>query len=314
MHQKLSALFIMSILLISTVSISSNFAAADDDKNKNKKQKTLQDYCASLDDKNGFPALVCAAILGITSSIQNLQDQINTMQFTAQRCPPGQEMVGINVNRQIICENPNFQSATSVIVTLNPISVQIPPPHVSIPVSLAAIGLSPNAHVIVDDGLGHQIVAGTSDNNGEFSFSNLPLITSVFPPGTFTLRVTDENGRTGSALLTLTSPPPPPPTCTPPLVLNQKTNTCITPAVVVLTPPSGTTGIVVTLTATGLTPNAGVTVTALGGLVVVGSGTSDGSGTFSLTIPVSSSLPLGPILVVVTDSSGISGSATFTKT
>lgn len=313
MNPKFSALLIMAILLISTVSISSNFAAGDDDKSKSKKPKTLQDYCATLDDKSGFPALVCAAILGITNSIQNLQDQINTMQFTAQRCPPGQEMVGINVNRQIICENPNFQSATSVIVTLNPISIQIPTaPNIQMPVSLAAIGLSPKAHVIVDDGLGHQIVTGVSDNNGAFSFSNLPLVSSGFLPGNFTLRVTDENGRTGSAVLTLTPPPPPPPTCTPPLVLNQKTNTCITPAVVVLTPSSGTAGTIVTGTITGLAPNTGVTVSVLG--IPLFSGTSDSSGTFSLTLTVPSSLPPGSIPVTVLDSSGISGSAIFIKT
>ncbi|HET7337253.1 MAG TPA: hypothetical protein VFJ23_05115, partial [Candidatus Nitrosotalea sp.] len=150
MNRKLFSLLIIVILLIGTVS-SSNIALADDDKNKNKKQKTLQDFCSTLDDKTGFPALVCTAISSITSSIQNIQDQINQMQFTAQRCPPGQEMVGINVNRQIICENPNFKSATSVIVTINPISIQISPnPNSLTPIALAAVGLSPNSQVVVD--------------------------------------------------------------------------------------------------------------------------------------------------------------------
>lgn len=312
MSQKLSAFLIMAILLVSTVSVFPNFAMADDDKNKTKKPKTLQDFCSTLDDKNSFPALVCAAIFGITDSIQNLQDQINQMQFTAQRCPPGQEMVGINVNRQIICENPNFQSVTSVIVTINPTSIQVPPPHVTKTVSLASIELSPNAHVIVDDGLGHQILTGTSDNNGAFSFSNLPLITSDFPPGTFTLRVTDENGRTGSAILTLTTPPPPP-TCTPPQVLNPSTNTCFTPATVTLTPSSGPAGTSVTLTASGLTPSSIVTVTVMG--ITVGSGTSDGTGSFTFgPITVPPTLPAGNIPVTVTDSGGISGSAMFLKT
>lgn len=302
----------MAILLIGTIS-SSNFVAADDEKNKNKKPKTLQDYCATLDDKTGFPALVCAAISSITSSIQNLQDQINQMQFTAQRCPPGQEMVGINVNRQIICENPNFQSATSVIVTINPITAQIPTqPNISVPVSLASVGLSPNSHVIVDDGLGHQILTGTSDNNGGFSFSNLLFVTNAFPPGTFTLRVTDANGRTGSAILTLISPPPPPPTCTPPQVLNPVTNTCVTPAMVTLTPSSGPAGTPVILTATGLTPNASVTVSVMG--LTVGTGTSDSSGHLTFgPIIVPSSLPSGSIPVTVTDSGGMSGSTVFLK-
>lgn len=196
----------MTILIIGTVSFSSNFAVADD--GENKKPQTLTQFCSTLDNKDDFKSLVCSAILGITSSIQNLQVQINQMQFTAQRCPPGQEMVGINVNRQIICENPNFQSATPVIVTINPISVQIPTsPRVSMPVALAAVGLSPNSQVTVtgDDGLGHVLFSttGTSDNKGGFSFSGLSIVNG-FSPGTLTLRVIDANGRTGSATLTLT--------------------------------------------------------------------------------------------------------------
>lgn len=299
------------ILLIGTVS-SSNIALADDNKNKNKKQKTLQDFCSTLDDKTGFPALVCTAISSITSSIQNLQDQINQMQFTAQRCPPGQEMVGINVNRQIICENPNFQSATSVIVTINPISIQISPnPNSLTPIALAAVGLSPNSQVVVDDGLGNQVGIGPSDNKGGFS-STVQIPTNGFPAGNYTLRVTDSNGRTGSAMFVLTSPPIPP-TCTLPQVLNLVTNTCVTPATAILTPSTGPAGTQVTLTATGLTPNALVTVSVMG--LTVGTGTSDSTGNFTFgPILVPSSLPSGNIPVTVTDSGGMSGSTIFVKT
>lgn len=334
MSQKLSALLIIVILLIGTVSVSSNFALADD-KNKNKTPKTLQDFCATLDDKNGFPSLVCTAISSITISIQNLQDQINQMQFTAQRCPPGQEMVGINVNRQIICENTNFQSTTSVIVTINPVSVQISPnPNSLTSIALAAVGLSPNSQVIVDDGLGHQIATGTSDNKGGFSIT-IQIPTFGSPQGSYALRVTDSNGKTGSAMFALTTPPPqltcvppqvldtttntcitpPPPslTCTPPQVLNIVTNTCVIPtATVTLTPPTGSTGTQVTLTASGLTPNSTVTVTVMG--VTVGTGTSDSSGNFTfgpISVPP---LPPGNIPVTVYDSGGISGTAMFLKT
>ena len=310
MNQKLLSLLIIVILLVGTVS-SSNFAMADDDKNKNKKPKTLQDFCTTLDDKTGFPALVCAAIASITSSIQNLQDQINQMQFTAQRCPPGQEMVGINVNRQIICENPNFQSATSVIVTINPISIQISQnPNSLTPIALAAVGLSPNSQIIVDDGLGNQVGIGTSDNKGGFS-STVQVPTHGFPPGNYTLRVTDSYGRTGSAMFALTSPPTPP-TCTPPQVLNLITNTCVTPATVTLAPSTGPAGTSVLLTATGLTPSASVTVTVMG--LTVGTGTSDSTGHFSFgPIIVPSSLPSGNIPVTITDSGGMSGSTVFIK-
>ncbi len=284
----------MTIILVGTVSFSSNFALADD---KSKKQKTLQDYCATLDDKNGFPALVCAAISGITSSIQNLQDQINQMQFTAQRCPPGQEMVGINVNRQIICENPNFQSTTSVIVTLNPISIQVPPINIPAPIALAAVGLSPNAQVIVDDGLGNQIGTGTTDNKGGFSFSNL-YVDHLTPVGNYTVHVTDQNGRTGSAQFTVTAPPPPQPH-----------------ASVTLNPTSGPAGTLLTITSSGLTPNSGVTISVVPPSITLNTGTTDNTGHYSVTITVPSGGPTGfNYQIVVTDSNGVTGSAGFTLT
>lgn len=296
MSQKLSALFIIALLLIGTISVSSNFVLADD-KDKDKKQKTLQDYCTALDDKNGFPALVCSAISGITSSIQSLQDQINHIRLVQfpQRCPPGQEMVGIDIQGKIICEISTAQSQTSVIVTLSQTSVQVDP-HIGAPPSLltgAAIGLSPNTAVTIGDGLGSVFLTGTSDDKGTFSW---PLsIPAGFPAGNFFIHVTDKNGRTGAAQLTITLPPP--------------------PAVLTLTPAVGPIGTNVLITATGLTPGDTITVSVVG--IPVASGISDSTGGFSLhyVIPATLSshpVPPGTYPVSVTDQHGISGSAQFT--
>ena len=97
-------MFIVTILLLGAVSVSSNFALADD---KNKKPKTLQNYCSTLDDKSGFPFLVCMAI-------SDLQNQINHIQLTpgpqgppgtinAQTCPSGEYLSGIAQGGTLIC-------------------------------------------------------------------------------------------------------------------------------------------------------------------------------------------------------------------
>lgn len=298
MSQKLSALFIIALLLIGTVSVSSNFALADDkDKDKNKKQKILQDYCTTLDDKNGFLALVCSAISGITSSIQNLQDQINHIRLVQfpQRCPPGQEMVGIDIQGKIICEISTAQSQTSVIVTLSQTSVQVDPHIGAPPVSLtgAAIGLSPNTSVTIGDGLGNVLFTGTSDSKGTFSWPM--IIPAGSPAGSFFIHVTDANGRTGAAQLTITLPPP--------------------PAVLTLNPTLGPIGTDVLITATGLTPNDAITVSVVG--IPVTSGPSDSTGGLSIHYVIPPTLnshpvPPGTYSVSVTDQHGISGSAQFT--
>ena len=75
MNQKLSALLIIVLLLVGTVSVSSNFALADDkDKDKGKKNPplTLASFCAKIDDKNSFQALVCVAISDLYTKIQNI--------------------------------------------------------------------------------------------------------------------------------------------------------------------------------------------------------------------------------------------------
>jgi hypothetical protein len=299
LSQKISALLIITLLLVGTLSVSSNFALADD-KDKDKKPKTLQDYCKTLDDKNGFPALVCTAISGITNSIQNLQDQINHIQLVQfpQRCPTGQEMVGIDIQGKIICEISTAQSQTSVIVTLSKTSIQVDP-HVGAPDVLltgAAIGLSPNTAVTIGDGLGNVFLTGTSDSKGIFSW---PIsIPAGSPTGTFFIHVTDANGRTGSASLTITLPPPPPPS-----------------ASVQLLPPSGPAGTSLTITASGLTPNSGVTITVVPPSIILNSGTTDSTGHYSVTIPVTSGGPTNfNYQIVVTDSHGITGSAGFLLT
>jgi hypothetical protein len=297
LSQKISALFVITLLLVGTVSVSSNFALADD---KDKKQKTLQDFCTNLDDKNGFPALVCTAISGITSSIQNLQDQINHIRLVQfpQRCPPGQEMVGIDIQGKIICEISTAQSQTSVIVTLSQTSVQVDP-HVGGPavqLTGAAIGLSPNTSVSVGDGLGNVLLTGTSDSKGTFSW---PLsIQAGTPADTFFIHVTDANGRTGSASLTITLPPPPPPS-----------------ASVQLNPTSGPAGTLLTIAASGLTPNSGVTISVVPPSIVLNTGTTDSTGHYSVTITVPSGGPINfNYQIVVTDSHGITGSAGFLLT
>lgn len=296
--KRLSALLVVTILLVGTVSTMTSFAAADD--NKNKKPQTLAQLCSKLDDKDDFKSLVCVAILNISNTIQGLQDQITHIRLVQfpQRCPPGQEMVGIDVQGKILCEISTAQSQTSVIVTLSQTSIQVDP-HIGAPPVLltgAAIGLSPNTEVTIDDGFGNVFLKGSSDNKGAFSW---PLsIPSGTPPGNFFIHVTDKNGRTGAAELTITLPPLPPP-----------------PAVVTLTPTSGPIGTDVLITSTGLTPSDIVTVSVMG--IPVASGQSDSTGGFSLhyIIPAtinSIHVPAGTYTVSVTDQHGITGSAPFT--
>ena len=73
MSQKLSALLIIVLLLVGTISVSSNFALADDkDKGKKNPPVTLASLCAKIDDKNSFQALVCVAISDLYAKIQNI--------------------------------------------------------------------------------------------------------------------------------------------------------------------------------------------------------------------------------------------------
>jgi hypothetical protein len=323
----------MALLLVSTVSISSNFALADDrDKDKKPKQTSCLDRFTVLDAKGiedllnciknaageagsaGSLAGVKAAIMAVINLIMvesdarktadtNLQDQINHIRLVQfpQRCPPGQEMVGIDIQGKIICEISTAQSQTSVIVTLSQTSVQVDP-HVGGPDVLltgAAIGLSPNTAVTIGDGLGNVLLSGTSDSKGTFSW---PIsIPAGSPTGTFFIHVTDANGRTGSASLTITLPPPPPPP--------------LPSASVQLVPPSGPAGTSLTITASGLTPNSGVTISVVPPSIVLDSGTTDSTGHYSVTITVPSGGPTNfNYQIVVTDSHGISGSAGFLLT
>ena len=292
----------MALLLVGTVSVSSSFALADD-KDKNKKQKTLQDYCATLDDKNGFPALVCTAILNISNSIQGLQDQITHIRLVQfpQTCPTGQVMTGIDNQGKIICEVSTSISQTSAIVALGHTSITVyynaPPNIIQASQTVTAIVLTPNTGATVYLN-GTQISqAGTSTNNaGEFSFT-IP-ITSAIPVGNYVVKVTDQNGRTGSAQFAVISAPPPAPT-----------------ALVQLNPTSGPAGTSLSITASGLTPNSGVTISVVPPSLVLSTGTTDSTGQYSVTIVVPSGGPTGFIYqIVATDSHGITGSAGFTLT
>jgi len=329
LSQKLSALFIIALLLVSTVSVSSNFALADDkdkDKDKKPKQTSCLDRFTGLDAKSIEDLLNClknaageagsagsldgvkAAIMAVIKLVMvesdarkaadtNLQDQINHIRLVQfpQRCPPGQEMVGIDIQGKIICEISTAQSQTSVIVTLSQTSVQVDPHIGAPPVSLtgAAIGLSPNTVVTIGDGLGNVFLTGTSDSKGTFSW---PMsIPAGSPAGSFFIHVTDANGRTGAAQLTITLPPP--------------------PAVLTLNPTLGPIGTDVLITATGLTPNDAITVSVVG--IPVTSGPSDSTGGFSIHYVIPPTLnshpvPPGTYSVSVTDQHGISGSAQFT--
>lgn len=292
-------ILLATILILSITTSVHVFADSSKDKKDDKKPKTLDQLCSKLDDKDDFKALVCAAILNISNSIQNMQTQIAHIQLFhfPQRCPPGQEMVGIDIQGQIICEISTAQSQTAVIVTLNPSTIQVDPnnPHTT-SVALAAIGLSPLTSVKITDDAGNMLIGGTSTNIGAFS-NTIPFPTNA-PPGQYFLHVTDQNGRTGSAVITaiVAPPPPPPPTPT---------------AKVTLNPTSGPAGTLVSLTATGLTPNTSVTVSVAN--VPVTLGTSDNTGAFSLSIAVPA-IPMGPYEVRVTDSNGVFGIATFTVT
>jgi hypothetical protein len=301
LSQKLSALFVVVLLLVGIVSISSNFALADD-KDKNKKQKTLQDYCSTLDDKNGFPALVCIAILNISNSIQGLQDQITHMRLVQfpQTCPTGQVMTGIDNQGKIICEVSTSISQTSAIVALSHTSITVdynaPTSIIQASQTVTAIVLTPNTGVTVYLNGSQISTPGLSTTSaGGVSFT-IP-ITSAFPVGNYIVKVTDQNGRTGSAQFVIISPPPPPPH-----------------ALVILNPTLGSIGTDVLITAMGLTPNDVITVSVQG--IPVTSGTSNSTGGFSLHYVIPSTInsipvPLGTYPVSVTDQHGISGSAPF---
>lgn len=300
MNQKLSSLFIITIILVSTVSISSNFALADD---KSKKQKTLQDYCATLDDKNGFPALVCTAILNISNSIQGLQDQITHMRLVQfpQTCPSGQVMTGIDNQGKIICEISTSISQTSAIVALSLTSITVdynePPNITQASQTVTAIVLTPNTGVTAYLNGTQSDIPGLSTNSaGGVSFT-IP-ISSAFPVGNYIVKVTDQNGRTGSAQFAVKAPPPPQPH-----------------ASVILNPTSGPVGTSISLTSSGLTPNSGVTVSVVPPSITLQTGTADATGHYSTTITVPPGAPTGfTYQIVVTDSNGITGSAGFTLT
>ena len=112
MSPKLSALFIITILLVGTVSVSSNFALADD-KDKDKKQKTLQNYCNTLDDKSGFPFLVCMAIADLQNQINHIQStpgpqgpagpQGPSGTINVKTCPSGDYVSGVAQDGTLIC-------------------------------------------------------------------------------------------------------------------------------------------------------------------------------------------------------------------
>jgi hypothetical protein len=110
--QKLSALLIITILLVGTVSITSNFVLADD-KDKTKKPKTLQNYCNTLDDKSGFPFLVCMAIADLQHQINNIQStpgpqgpagpQGPSGTINVKTCPSGEYTSGVAQDGTLIC-------------------------------------------------------------------------------------------------------------------------------------------------------------------------------------------------------------------
>jgi hypothetical protein len=324
---KISALFVITLLLVGTVSVSSNFALADDRyKDKKPKQTSCLDRFTGFDAKSiedllnclknaageagsagsldGVKAAIMAAIKLVViesdtrkTADTNLQDQINHIRLVQfpQRCPPGQEMVGIDIQGKIICEISTAQSQTSVIVTLSQTSIQVDP-HVggpAVPLTGAAIGLSPNTSVSIGDGLGNVFLAGTSDSKGIFSW---PMsIPAGIPAGTIFIHATDANGRTGAAPLTITLPP--------------------LPASVTLTPAQGPIETDVLITATGLTPSDTITVSVVG--IPVTSGPSDSTGGFSIHYIIPATLnshpvPPGTYPVTVADQHGISTSAQFT--
>jgi len=94
------------------VSVSSNFAFADD-KDKNKKPKTLQNYCNTLSDKSGFPFLVCMAIADLQNQINHIRStpgpqgptgpQGPSGTINTQSCPSGEYASGVSQSGALIC-------------------------------------------------------------------------------------------------------------------------------------------------------------------------------------------------------------------
>ena len=72
MSQKLSALLIIAVLTLGTVSIA-NAATIHDSEDHRGHWHTLTDYCSTLHDHDSFPALVCAAIAALEAEIHNIQ-------------------------------------------------------------------------------------------------------------------------------------------------------------------------------------------------------------------------------------------------
>jgi cysteine-rich repeat protein len=73
--------FVVMAFLVGTITSGSMAFAAEKNDDKNKKPQTLAQFCSKLDGKDEFKSLVCVAILGITNSIQNLQNQITHIQL-----------------------------------------------------------------------------------------------------------------------------------------------------------------------------------------------------------------------------------------
>jgi hypothetical protein len=69
-YKTILAITLAVVLIGATNSATTVFAENDKD---NAKSRTLSDFCAKLDDKNGFPALVCSAISVLQAEISHIQ-------------------------------------------------------------------------------------------------------------------------------------------------------------------------------------------------------------------------------------------------
>jgi hypothetical protein len=209
------------------------------------------------------------------------------------------------VNWSMLTENtPTTTSSviTSVITvsSIQPPSVDVNPESASTgqTITVTGQGFTPNSIIsTLGISIGGKIGNASSipiDANGNFSYS---FILSAVPDGTYTVKVTDVVGRSGSANLTVTTP-----NTTPPPTIS-------------LNPTSGSPGSTFTVNGYNFTPYGTINPTNILFNSVPSTGNTfniDSTGDISFTLTLSANQSLGTYGIVVTDSSGKSASANFT--